>query len=84
MNVVLVRQLGSRFRPFTLTAANLCLQVIQKDLEDCEAHLTAVETLVSSSQSNRTQFEKHYAEWRHLHNTVKVRLTRPPRKSPVV
>ncbi|XP_028995302.1 nesprin-3 [Betta splendens] len=49
-------------------------RVIQKDLEDCEAHLTAIETLVSSSQSNRTQFEKHLAEWRYLYNTVKGKV----------
>lgn len=51
----------------------VCPQVIQKDLEDCEAHITALETLVSSSQSNRAQFERLYADWKHLHKTVRVR-----------
>ncbi|TDG98546.1 hypothetical protein EPR50_G00201470 [Perca flavescens] len=49
-------------------------RVIQKDLEDCKAHMTALETLVSSSQSNRTQFERLYADWRHLHKAVRVKL----------
>lgn len=52
---------------------NVCPQVIQKDLEDCEAPLTALETLVSSSQSNRTQFERLYADWKHLHTAARVR-----------
>uniref|UniRef100_A0A3B4VGI9 Spectrin repeat containing, nuclear envelope family member 3 n=1 Tax=Seriola dumerili TaxID=41447 RepID=A0A3B4VGI9_SERDU len=49
-------------------------RVIQKDLEDCEAHITALETLVSSSQSNRTQFDRLYADWRHLHKAVRVKV----------
>ncbi|KAG8013684.1 Nesprin-3, partial [Nibea albiflora] len=49
-------------------------RVIQKDLEECEAHIIALETLVSSSQSYRTQFERLYAEWRQLHKDVRVKL----------
>ncbi|XP_069028530.1 nesprin-3 isoform X2 [Embiotoca jacksoni] len=48
--------------------------VLQRDLEDCEAHLIALETLVSSSQSNRTQFEKLYVEWRHQYRTVREKV----------
>ncbi|TMS21366.1 Nesprin-3 [Larimichthys crocea] len=49
-------------------------RVIQKDLEECEAHIIALETLVSSSQSYRTQFERLYAEWRQLHKDVRVKV----------
>ncbi|KAM9354470.1 LOW QUALITY PROTEIN: nesprin-3 [Pholidichthys leucotaenia] len=49
-------------------------RVIQKDVEDCEAHIIALETLVSSSQSNRTQFEKLYSDWKHLHMAVKSKV----------
>uniref|UniRef100_A0A3Q3MQ60 Spectrin repeat containing, nuclear envelope family member 3 n=1 Tax=Mastacembelus armatus TaxID=205130 RepID=A0A3Q3MQ60_9TELE len=49
-------------------------RVIQKDLEDCEADITALETLVSSSQSNKTQFEKLYADWKHLNKAVGVKV----------
>nr|XP_046268346.1 nesprin-3 [Scatophagus argus] len=49
-------------------------RVIQKDLEDCEAHIVALETLVSSSQTNRTQFERLYADWKHLHKAVKLKV----------
>ncbi|KAJ4938856.1 hypothetical protein JOQ06_028322, partial [Pogonophryne albipinna] len=49
--------------------------VIQKDLEDCEALLTALETLVSSSQSNRTQFERLYADWKHLHTAARLKVS---------
>lgn len=55
---------------------SVCGQVIQKDLEECEAHIIALETLVSSSQSYRTQFERLYAEWRQLHKDVRVRQER--------
>ncbi|KAM9842319.1 nesprin-3 [Aulostomus maculatus] len=50
------------------------LRVIQRDLGECEAHITALETLVSSSQSNRTQFEKLYTDWKHLHKAVWVKV----------
>ncbi|XP_034531179.1 nesprin-3 [Notolabrus celidotus] len=49
-------------------------RVILKDLEDCEAHITALETLVSSSQNNRTQFERLCADWKHLHQAVRVKV----------
>ncbi|XP_037652434.1 LOW QUALITY PROTEIN: nesprin-3 [Sebastes umbrosus] len=49
-------------------------RVILKDLEDCEAHISALETLVSSSQSNRTQFERLYADWKHLHTAARVKV----------
>ncbi|XP_056151881.1 nesprin-3 isoform X2 [Lampris incognitus] len=50
------------------------LRVIQKDLEDCDAHITALETLVSSSPSNRTQFERLCADWRLLNKRVRVKV----------
>lgn len=49
-------------------------RVIQKDLEDCEAQLTALETLVSSSTTNRTQFERLCAEWKLLDKTARVKV----------
>lgn len=51
----------------------LCLvQMIQKDVEDCEAHILALETLVSCSQSNSSQFERLYADWTQLLSAVRV------------
>lgn len=47
-------------------------QLIQKDLEDAEAHITALETLVSSSQSNRTQCKRLHADWKQLLTAVRV------------
>ncbi|AWP16994.1 putative nesprin-3 [Scophthalmus maximus] len=49
-------------------------RVIQKDLEDCEAHIIALETLVSSSQSNRTNFERLCADWKHLQKAVRAKV----------
>lgn len=49
------------------------LQVIRKDLEDCEAHILALETLVSSNPTNGTKFERLYADWKLLYNAVRVR-----------
>lgn len=49
-------------------------RVIQKDLEDCEAHITALETLVSSSPNNRTQFERLFSEWKNLYTVVKRKV----------
>ncbi|CAN9502531.1 unnamed protein product [Ophioblennius macclurei] len=49
-------------------------RVIQRDLEDCDAHITALETLVSSSPSNRSQFEKLSVEWKHLHKTARAKV----------
>ncbi|XP_034713549.1 nesprin-3 [Etheostoma cragini] len=49
-------------------------RAIQKELEDCEVHITALETLVSSSQNNRTQFERLHADWKHLHKAARVKL----------
>ncbi|KAF7650600.1 hypothetical protein LDENG_00123240, partial [Lucifuga dentata] len=48
-------------------------RVIQKDLEDCEAHITALETLVSSN-TNRTQFERLHAEWKLQHQAARMKL----------
>ncbi|XP_013770623.1 nesprin-3 [Pundamilia nyererei] len=50
------------------------LQVILKDVEDYEAQVMALETLVSSSQTNRIQFEKLCDEWKHLHIAVKAKV----------
>ncbi|XP_070776709.1 nesprin-3 [Enoplosus armatus] len=49
-------------------------RVIQKDLEDCDAHITALETLVSSSQSNRPQYERLYADWKQLYKAVRMKV----------
>nr|XP_057913320.1 nesprin-3 isoform X2 [Doryrhamphus excisus] len=49
-------------------------KAIQKELEECDAHITSLETLISSSQSNRTEFEKISADWKHLCKSVRVRL----------
>lgn len=56
------------------TQGHVCSQAIQKDLEECEYHITALETLVSSSQSNRTQFEMIHADWKQLCKAVQVRI----------
>ncbi|XP_035761755.1 nesprin-3 [Neolamprologus brichardi] len=48
--------------------------VILKDVEDYEAQIMALETLVSSSQTNRIQFEKLCDEWKHLHIAVKAKV----------
>ena len=48
-------------------------QVILKDLDDCEAHIMALENLVSSSATNRNQFDKLSAEWKSLYKAVQVR-----------
>lgn len=62
--------------PHCVMLCVVCPQVIQKDLQDCEAHIIALETLVSSSQSNRSQYERLCAEWKQLHTAVKVRKDR--------
>ncbi|MEQ2177844.1 hypothetical protein GOODEAATRI_007820 [Goodea atripinnis] len=48
--------------------------VLQKELEDGEAQLTALKTLVSSSQSSRTQYEQLCADWTELHRRVMVKV----------
>uniref|UniRef100_A0A8C2ILK1 Spectrin repeat containing, nuclear envelope family member 3 n=1 Tax=Cyprinus carpio TaxID=7962 RepID=A0A8C2ILK1_CYPCA len=50
------------------------LRIIRKDLEDCEAHIIALETLVSSSPANRTKFERLYANWKLLYKAVRMRV----------
>ncbi|XP_056624469.1 nesprin-3 [Triplophysa dalaica] len=50
------------------------LRVIRKDLEDCEAHILALETLVSSNPTNGTKFERLYAEWKLLYNAVRIKV----------
>ncbi|XP_012709706.2 nesprin-3 isoform X1 [Fundulus heteroclitus] len=47
---------------------------LQKELEDGRAQLTVLETLVSSGQSNRTQYEKLCADWTELHRRVMVKV----------
>ncbi|XP_034015713.1 LOW QUALITY PROTEIN: nesprin-3 [Thalassophryne amazonica] len=49
------------------------LRIIQKDLEDCQGHITALETLASSSPSSRTQSDKLQVECKNLHKAVRVR-----------
>ncbi|XP_031684527.1 nesprin-3 isoform X1 [Oncorhynchus kisutch] len=49
------------------------LRGIKKDLEDCEAHITALETLVSSSSTNKTRSERLYGDWRNLYKAVRVK-----------
>ncbi|KAK7142587.1 hypothetical protein R3I94_012063 [Phoxinus phoxinus] len=51
------------------------LRVIRKDLEDCEAHIIALETLVSSNPANRTKFERLYADWKLLYKAVRMKVT---------
>ncbi|XP_030633286.1 nesprin-3 [Chanos chanos] len=50
------------------------LKVIKRDLEDCEAHITALETLVSSSSANRTKLECVYADWKQLYKAVRTKV----------
>lgn len=51
----------------------MCPQVLQKELQDGDVQLTALETLVSSDQSGRTQYEKLCADWTELQRRVTVR-----------
>lgn len=50
------------------------LRVIRKDLEECEAHIIALETLVSSNPANRTKFECLYADWRLLYKALRMKV----------
>lgn len=50
------------------------LRVIRKDLEECEAHIIALETLVSSNPTNRTKFERLYADWRLLYKALRMKV----------
>ncbi|TRZ00773.1 hypothetical protein DNTS_005309, partial [Danionella cerebrum] len=50
------------------------LRAIRKDLEECEAHIIALETLVSSSSANRTKFERLYADWKILYKAVWMKV----------
>ncbi|KAK2878972.1 hypothetical protein Q8A67_019763 [Cirrhinus molitorella] len=50
------------------------LRVIRKDLEDCDAHIIALETLVSSNPANRTKFERLYGEWKLLYKAVRMKV----------
>ncbi|XP_050989875.1 nesprin-3 isoform X2 [Labeo rohita] len=50
------------------------LRVIRKDLEDCEAHIIALETLVSSNPTNRTKFERLNADWNLLYKAVRIKV----------
>ncbi|XP_022529008.2 nesprin-3 isoform X1 [Astyanax mexicanus] len=50
------------------------LKVIKRDLEDSEAHITALEMLVSSSPTNRTRFERLYADWKLLYKAVRGKV----------
>uniref|UniRef100_W5LNI7 Spectrin repeat containing, nuclear envelope family member 3 n=1 Tax=Astyanax mexicanus TaxID=7994 RepID=W5LNI7_ASTMX len=49
-------------------------RVIKRDLEDSEAHITALEMLVSSSPTNRTRFERLYADWKLLYKAVRGKV----------
>ncbi|XP_052009821.1 nesprin-3 [Xyrauchen texanus] len=50
------------------------LRVIRRDLEDCDAHIIALETLVSSSPTNMTKFERLYADWKLLSKAVRMKV----------
>ncbi|XP_060789678.1 nesprin-3 isoform X2 [Neoarius graeffei] len=50
------------------------LKVIKRDLEDCEAHITALETLISSSPTNRTKFERLSSDWKLLYKAVRMKV----------
>ncbi|KAM8851774.1 nesprin-3 isoform 1-T3 [Synchiropus picturatus] len=49
-------------------------RAIQTELEDYDAHITALETLISSSQSNKSLLDKLKKDWRLLHNRVKMKV----------
>ncbi|XP_076156398.1 nesprin-3 isoform X2 [Alosa pseudoharengus] len=63
-------------QPDILAKKSQCdqLRVLKRDLEDCEAHITALETLVSSSPTNRAKFECLFADWNIVYKTVRVRV----------
>ncbi|XP_053365762.1 nesprin-3 isoform X1 [Clarias gariepinus] len=63
-------------QPDLLTKKSQAYQfkVIKKDLEDCEAHMTALETLVSSSPANRTRFERLYSDWKQLNKAIRIKV----------
>lgn len=50
----------------------MCVQVILKDLQDCEAQVVALEALVSSSDSNNSQLQRLHSGLTQLHTTVVV------------
>ncbi|XP_059376056.1 nesprin-3 isoform X1 [Carassius carassius] len=50
------------------------LRVIRKDLEDCEAQIIALETLVSSNPANSSKFERLYADWKVLYKGVRKKV----------
>ncbi|XP_065108494.1 nesprin-3 [Paramisgurnus dabryanus] len=50
------------------------LRVIGRDLEDCEAHITALETLVSFNATNRTKFERLHTDWKLLYKAVRIKV----------
>ncbi|KAL0968928.1 hypothetical protein UPYG_G00219990 [Umbra pygmaea] len=52
------------------------LRVIKKDLEDCEAHITALGTLVSNSPTNETQWQILYEDWKGLYKGVRVKVNK--------
>ncbi|KAL4593419.1 nesprin-3 isoform X1, partial [Arapaima gigas] len=60
-------------QPDILAKKSQCdqLMIIKKDLEDCEVHITALETLVSSSVTNRHRFDQLYAERRDLYKAAR-------------
>ncbi|XP_062378753.1 nesprin-3 isoform X2 [Sardina pilchardus] len=65
-----------KLQPDILAKKSQCdqLRVLKRDLEDCEAHITALETLVSSSPTNRAKFECLFADWNIVYKTVRVRV----------
>ncbi|XP_072221011.1 nesprin-3 isoform X2 [Leuresthes tenuis] len=50
------------------------LLVLQKDLQDCEAQLSLLESLVSCSQNHRAKSERLRGDWRELQRRVMVRV----------
>ncbi|KAM9804019.1 nesprin-3 [Neosynchiropus ocellatus] len=50
------------------------LKAIQTELEDYEAHISALETLISCSQSNKSLLDHLKNDWRHLYNLVKIKV----------
>lgn len=50
----------------------VCVQVILKDLQDCEAQVVALGALFSSSDRNSSQLQRLHSGLTQLHTTVVV------------
>lgn len=50
----------------------VCVQVILKDLQDCEVQVVALGALVSSSDRNSSQLQRLHSSLTQLHTTAVV------------